>query len=131
MSFRHVLVSTLQKRQWTNRAYSIRAFARDVGVSHTVLSRVLRGERRLTPRTIRRVGNRLRLESAVIERACVEANSEWIAEFIARDGSLASTRALAVQAGIPLDDVNVAIHNLIYTRRLTMQSPTSWTLNNV
>src|SRR6185295_8927380 len=82
MSFRHVLVSTLQKRQWTNRSYSIRAFARDIGVSHTVLSRVIRGDRRLTPRTIRRVGARLRLDAKLIERACIEANADWIAGFI-------------------------------------------------
>ena len=131
MSFLNVLETTLQKRQLANRAYSRRAFARDVGVSHTVLSRVMRGDRRLTPRTIRRIGGRLRLDLAVIERACVDANADWITQFIRRGSSLASSRALAVQAGVPLDDVNVAIHHLIHTRRLTLESASSWTLHTV
>jgi len=47
MSFPEVLASELARRRAKNRRYSLRAFARDLGLHHTSLSRILRGGQRV------------------------------------------------------------------------------------
>jgi uncharacterized protein (TIGR02147 family) len=53
-----------QRRQAANQGYSLRAFARDVGVDQSALSKVLARKRILTDEIIQRIASNLRLSSA-------------------------------------------------------------------
>lgn len=65
--FRRVLQAELSRRCNRNGQYSLRAFARDLETDHASLSQVLRGRRRATEPTVRRLGKRLGLEPERIE----------------------------------------------------------------
>src|SRR4051812_2340511 len=56
------LKSELSKRCERNPRYSLRAFARSLGVSHTVLSLVLAGKRPLARKSALRISERLELD---------------------------------------------------------------------
>ena len=59
--FRTTLSCELARRQARNPAYSLRAFARALGVSATTLSEALAGHRGLVPRTATQIAHRLGL----------------------------------------------------------------------
>lgn len=69
-SFRAHLQAELARRCAANLQYSLRAFARDLGVNHATLSQVLRGERPLTTRSIVELGTALRLPDDVVQTHC-------------------------------------------------------------
>jgi transcriptional regulator with XRE-family HTH domain len=54
ISFRQYLQGEVARRCCRNARYSLRAFARDLGVDHSTLSQILRGRRALSPRAIER-----------------------------------------------------------------------------
>lgn len=68
--FRARLQAELARRCADNPRYSLRAFARDLGIDHSSLSQLLRGKRRLTERLVRELGERLGLPAAELE-GCV------------------------------------------------------------
>jgi uncharacterized protein (TIGR02147 family) len=53
------LEQELSKRVSRNRSYSQRSFARSLGISHTLLSLVLSQKRGLSPKTLKKIGERL------------------------------------------------------------------------
>lgn len=55
------------KRKAKNPTYSLRAFARDLGVSRTVISDVVRGVRRLSNQNIEVVAKSLNLDESTVE----------------------------------------------------------------
>lgn len=59
--FREYLRNELQRRQKTNPSYSLRAFARQLKMQSSFLSKILRGERKITPAFVARVSERLGL----------------------------------------------------------------------
>ncbi|HWW62311.1 MAG TPA: helix-turn-helix domain-containing protein, partial [Thermoanaerobaculia bacterium] len=71
MSFREILQAEFDRRAARNARYSLRAFARSLGIAHTTLSRFLSGRRRLTSRAIRRIGVALRVD---VEAHCSAEN---------------------------------------------------------
>src|SRR4051812_47821567 len=99
MDLRERLGEEFEKRWTRNGRYSLRAFARDLGTHHTTLTRVLDRRRRITPRTAQLIGRKLRLSSAEIDAACVNANADWLARCIARCRVTPDSRALAVRTG--------------------------------
>jgi len=54
-SFRELLTCELAQRQAKNPSYSLRAFARSIGVNHSTLSQIIRGKRPLTKRNIQKI----------------------------------------------------------------------------
>ncbi len=56
-----LLKSELSARQFRNSSYSMRAFARDIGVSATALSDVLNGKRNFSKSNIDKISNALQL----------------------------------------------------------------------
>jgi hypothetical protein len=58
----------LAERCRNNPQYSMRAFARATGISHTVLSLVLSGKRRFSKRAVRQLADFLELDPAQTER---------------------------------------------------------------
>ena len=121
-----LLDTELRRRRARNPRYSLRAFARALGTDHGTLSRIMRRERRLTARTIRRVGARLGLTSAQLERACIAEHCAAILRVVGDPRFRADSRWIATMTGIPIDEVNVALHALLRRRRLAMRTPTTW-----
>ena len=62
-----VLRQEFAERQLRNQAYSLRAFARDLGAGSTTLSDVLAGKRNLSKRNLRKIMDKLLLSPALQE----------------------------------------------------------------
>src|SRR4051812_39521403 len=58
------LKSELSRRCERNPSYSLRAFAKSLGVSHTILSLVLAGKRPLARKSARKISEKLGLDPA-------------------------------------------------------------------
>ena len=67
VDFRSLLQSELVRRTKANPRYSLRAFARVLGVQSGFLSKILLGQRRVTPASVRRFGLKLGLPLPEIE----------------------------------------------------------------
>ena len=128
MDMRATLEAELHRRRERNQRYSLRAFARALQTHHSTLSQILQSRRRLTPRSIRQLGVRIGLTPAQIRDACLAEHCASIRRLIGHPQFRADSRWIAMMAGIPLDDVNVALHWLLYRRELTMAEPGTWTL---
>lgn len=61
ISFRRFLREELIRRCEKNNGYSLRAFARHLGINHATLSSIMAGKRALTRSTIIKLGNSLKL----------------------------------------------------------------------
>ena len=127
MDLRALLGAELRRRRERNPRYSLRAFARALGTDHAALSRILERRRRLTPRAVRRLGARLGLAPSEIAAACVAENAAAVLRVVGDPRFRADSRWVATMTGIPLDDVNVALHHRLWQRRLTMQTRDTWT----
>jgi transcriptional regulator with XRE-family HTH domain len=121
VTFRAVLQAEFDRRRAANRRYSLRAFARYLAIDHATLSQLLRGKRRLTARNVRALGPKLRLTDAVIAEHCAIEHEAAVLAAVTRPGFRADSRWLATIAGVPLDDVNVALQRLLRKRKLTME----------
>ena len=126
VSFRETLEQELGRRRARNPRYSLRAFARALEFDHATLSKLLRGQRRATTRTIRQLGSVLRLSPHEIERHCGEANDEALLGVIGTDLFRADSRWLATVLGIPIDEVNMSLQRLVRLRALRMTAAQQW-----
>jgi transcriptional regulator with XRE-family HTH domain len=121
-----MLGAELARRRGRNPRYSLRAFARALGTHHSTLSQILQRRRRLTTRAINQLGTRLGLSEEVMAEARREERCAAILRLTRDPRFRADSRWIATMAGIPLDDVNVALHWLLHSRRLVMRSRTTW-----
>ena len=126
VSFRRLLQQELERRRMRNPRYSLRAFARALALDHSSLSQFLTGRRRLTPRSIRRLGAALRLSPREIESLCGEANDEALLHVVGTPLFRADSRWLATVLGIPIDEVNQSLQRLVRLRALRMTSAARW-----
>jgi hypothetical protein len=127
MDLRNLLAAEFERRHRANPRYSLRAFALSLGTHHTTLLRFLRQGKRLLPGTARSIGARLGLTPAQISQAADHQRAEAILARVARGDFRADSRWLAITTGLSLDEVNLALHRLLYDRRLTMRSTRTWT----
>jgi hypothetical protein len=127
MDFRILLRAEFERRRARNPRYSLRAFARHLATHHSAITRILDDRRRLTPKRLRALGERLGLTPAQIRGACLHEQMELIASLVARPGFRPDSRWIATRSGLSIDDVNVALHLLVHSRRITMTSSTTWT----
>jgi uncharacterized protein (TIGR02147 family) len=155
-SFRQVLQAELARRCSNNPQYSLRAFAKYLGLDHSTLSQLLRGKRRLTARAIRKFATRLGLtadETAnhVAREDQVPADSsdeeverqvrqlafdtasliaDWhhyaILELVHVKDFRPDSRWVARVLDIPVDEVNVALQRLLRLGLLEMAAPDRW-----
>lgn len=72
--FRTFLEQELSRRNSANPNYSLRAFARDLGVDSSFLSKLLNGKRSMTARTILTLAPRLSLAEAEVQSFVKKAN---------------------------------------------------------
>jgi uncharacterized protein (TIGR02147 family) len=88
INYRHWLASELEERRMRNPVFSLRSFAKKLGVSPTTLSLLLSGKRRLTPRLAERMAARLNLspvESHALVQASRRARVEELAQSLEPD----------------------------------------------
>lgn len=122
-TFRAVLRAELGRRCAKNPRYSLRAFARSLGVDHSTLSQLLRGRRPLTPAAVKRLGRKLGLDEAALSGFASERRSEAqavledgthqaILALVGTEGFRADVRFVARALGIDADAVNVAVQRL-------------------
>jgi len=126
VTFRDLLQSEFERRRSGNRRYSLRAFSRSLAIDHSALSQMLRGRRRITARNVRALGPRLRLGDAEIAEQCALAHDAAVLATLRRPGFRADSRWVAAVAGIPLDDVNIALQRMLRKRMMTMNARTTW-----
>jgi transcriptional regulator with XRE-family HTH domain len=154
--FRRLLCAELARRCAGNPRYSLRAFAKGLGVDHATLSQLLRGRRTLTEAMIRRLARRLKLDEAAIQDHIAVAQraegaprepgslrevrqltadaaslvQQWqhfaILELTRLDSFKPDSRWIARVLGISIDEVNIALQQLIRLNLLEMASPTRW-----
>ncbi len=124
-------------------------------MDHSTLSQLLRGRRRLTPRTVRRCGIRLGLDEESLAEflRAEDANrdgdsatlgdvfrlasdtasliAEWqhyaILELVRLRDFRPDSRWIARVLGLSVDEVNVALQRLLRLGLLTMDAPDRWT----
>lgn len=135
-TFRMLLQRELVERCRKNPRYSLRSFAKTLGVSASALSDMLKGKRTITPRTIDRLGFALGLKKTEVERFKATAKpeneiqpafqqilldqyaliSDWyhyaILELIKIRGVSHESSAIAKILGITKSEVNIAIERL-------------------
>ncbi len=126
MDLRALLIEEFERRRRRNPRYSMRAFAQNLGASHTSLLRLLRQKKRLTRRTALALGRRLGLGPAEISAAIQHEAVETVLGLVGHKEFRPDCRWLAVHSGFPLDEVNVALHALIHARRLTLTGARRW-----
>ena len=124
--FRRLLREQLARRQERNRRYSLRAFAQHLGLHHGTLSQLLRGRRPATPRRIRALGRRLGLDAAQVVECCQAETDAAVRSAIGRRGFRHDSRWIATRTGIPVDEVNAALHRLLRAGTLRMVAPDDW-----
>jgi hypothetical protein len=126
VTLRIVLRAELDRRRASNPRYSLRSFARDLSIDHSTLSQILRGKRRLTGRSVRVFGRRLRLPPLAIEELCALENESAVLSTLDRPNFKADSRWVASMVGLPLDEVNVTLQRLLRKRIVTMTAPARW-----
>jgi len=126
VTFRDLLQSEFERRRSGNRRYSLRAFSRSLAIDHSALSQMLRGRRRITARNVRALGPRLRLGNAEIAEQCALEHEAAVLATLRRPGFRADSRWVAAVAGIPLDDVNIALQRMLRKRMITMNARATW-----
>lgn len=151
--FRHFLQSELARRCTRNPQYSLRAFAKYLQIEPATLSQLLRGTRKTTPASIRKLGMRLGLDEASIgswisrETARVEDSSrlqrleeltretsavvsEWhhyaILELTRLQDFVPDVRWISRVLGVSQDQVAVALQRLLRLGLLEMTSREQW-----
>ena len=108
MRFRDLLASEFERRCQQNPRYSLRGFARAMGVHHSTLSRLLSGDR--VQALI--AGEDIELVIRAVERPTFRPQSRWLASV----------------SGIPVDRVNIALQTLLRRRQLRMLTTAQWSV---
>ncbi|MGE0440210.1 MAG: hypothetical protein AB7L66_11435 [Gemmatimonadales bacterium] len=121
-----LLRTTFAQRVSVNPRYSHRAFAQSLALHHSTLLRLLAGSRSLSSGRIAAIARRLGLPDADA-RALVEGeHARKVLAATRANGFRPDSRHLASRTGLPLDDVNRALHWLIYHRRLRLTGRGTW-----
>ena len=128
MRFREAVAAEFGRRREHNQRYSLRAFARAMGVHHATLSRLLNGDQPVQARTIGALGSKLRLSPPQVAAMIALEDAAAVAAGIARPSFRPDSRWLASVAGISVDRVNIAIELLLRRGQLRMPAANRWQL---
>lgn len=121
-----LLRDELARRRTRNPRYSLRALARDAGLHHGTLSQVMRGRRRLGAAQIHALGRRLGIARTKLIACCLAEIDAAVRAAVSRPGFRHDSRWIATRTGIPVDDVNAALHRLLRAGALQMVAATNW-----
>lgn len=128
MRFREVLTEQFTQRQRRNHRYSLRRFARELGVHHSTLSRLLNGQRPIHSDAIARLGPRLGVPSDQLKAFIAREEIELVRGAIGRPMFRPDSRWLASVSSLSVDRVNIALHTLLRSRQLRMEAVDHWSL---
>lgn len=128
MRIREAVAAEFVRRRRHNPRYSLRGFARALGVHHATLSRLLNSTQPVQSRTVQALGPPLGLSAAEVAAMIAREDAAAVALGIARPSFRPDSRWLASVAGISVDRVNIAIEALLRGGRLRMPSATRWHL---
>lgn len=90
-AYRSILKEELRERQKRNELYSLRAFARSLKISPTMLSQILQGKRSITQQTATKIADALPLsqedrrkflKSIFLSRDLTQSSNEWQSHFV-------------------------------------------------
>jgi len=124
--FRELVAGEFERRRRLNCRYSLRGYARALGVHHATVSRLLAGSQPVQDQTIRTLGPRLGLSPGEIAALISREDAAAVVLGIARPAFRPDCRWLAMVAGISVDRVNIALELLLRTGRLRMPSASQW-----
>ncbi len=128
--FRVFLQAELDKRRISNPQYSLRAFARRLGVNHSTLSQWIRGRRQLTPGAIESLGKRLGLSArqvrVFVEHRDVVGPDLALLRLTHRQEFRADTRWIARELRVTVDEANIALQRLLRLDLLHMTARDRW-----
>jgi transcriptional regulator with XRE-family HTH domain len=124
--FREAVAAELERRRQRNRRYSLRQFARGLGIHHSTASRLLRGTRAVPGRTLVTVAAHLGMSSTQTADFQAREDAAAVVEAIGRASFRPDSRWLASVAGIPVDSVNIVLQKLLHTGCLRMTSRARW-----
>ena len=155
LDLRAFLRNELANRCARNPRYSLRAFARHLGIDHSTLSQLLRGRRPLAVRTIERLCAKMSIDRAQCQQFIVAERtrrreggddpervrrlgrdalvllSDWrhfaILELTRIESFKPDSRWIARVLGATVDEVNVVIQRLLRFRLLEMTETGRWT----
>ena len=127
MDLRQLLARELSTRRALDRRYSLRRFAAALGVHHATLHRIVVHGSRCRSNTIARIGELLGLPPGEVARLAVEERALALRAIIGRHDFTARTRWIAIRTGLTMDDVNIALRQLLHVGLLRMRSANSWT----
>ncbi|HJQ38374.1 MAG TPA: helix-turn-helix domain-containing protein [Thermoanaerobaculia bacterium] len=126
MRFDALLRNEFERRRRSNPRYSLRSFARTLGIDHSTLSQLLRGKRRVTPAVVRALGARLSLAPAHLDELCARETDALVLGALARGDFRPNARWLAIRLGISIDDINISLQRLLRTGAMVMTARESW-----
>ena len=134
LTAQQLLISEFEKRRKKNPAYSLRAFARDVGISKTSLGDVINGHRKLSQQNINILGERLGLnetqvgalksdlQSVSVMRDVIEGDElklieDWhylaILSLAKIKDARCSAEWISERLGIPLEMATISLNELL------------------
>ncbi|HEV7397116.1 MAG TPA: TIGR02147 family protein [Pyrinomonadaceae bacterium] len=155
--FRIFLRERFQAALRRNPRFSLRSFARQLGVNHSTVSQILRNKRPVSARAVEEMGKRLRLSENLIARYkhgikkrnkstgrtlqevrsfqfdldTFELLSSWyhqaILELTHTGNFKPDSRWIGKRLGISVTEVNVAVQRLLRLGLLEMSSTSKWT----
>jgi hypothetical protein len=131
VTFRDLIREEFAARVRRDPRYSLRRFARFLGVHHSTLVRLLTRNGALQDATMQRIAERMSLTADACLSAIQSEREEALLRAIRRRGFRADSRWLAAISGISIDRVNIALHALLHNGRLTMKSEQQWSIEEI
>jgi transcriptional regulator with XRE-family HTH domain len=123
---REAIAAEFNRRRSSNPRYSLRAFARAMGVNHATLSRLLSGLRPIQARTIQVLARPMRWSDSQVMAMIAAEDAAAVIHAVAKPSFRPDSRWIASVSGISIDRVNVALQDLLRTRRLRMPAANQW-----
>lgn len=120
------IVAEFERRRSINGRYSWRAFARTLGVSHSVLSRLSRRRTQASAETLARI--EARLGGSLVSATDVQRDQrlDALERLVCRPDFTADARWLAVRMGLSLDEIQMTVHDALRRGRLVLSGPATW-----
>jgi plasmid maintenance system antidote protein VapI len=123
---REQLGAEFARRQAVNARYSLRGFARSLGLHHATLSRLLKGNGPVRHETVTVLAARLGIASTAVPLLVQAEDAARIVEAMGRETFRPDSRWIASVSSISIDRVNVTLQRLLAERRLCMRTRTEW-----
>jgi transcriptional regulator with XRE-family HTH domain len=123
---REQLGAEFARRQAVNARYSLRGFARSLGLHHATLSRLLKGNGPVRHETVTVLAARLGIASTAVPLLVQAEAAARIVEAMGRETFRPDSRWIASVSSISIDRVNVTLQRLLAERRLCMRTRTEW-----